>query len=286
MGTKSTKDDDTGQQKYPPRKAPVTAEELTSSARHEPSNDAAEAVDLSKREGSSYRKCVDAYARALKKEPISATEKDRQCALFSTGGWYATEHKQVTPKGDDTRPYWEVTTTSTFEKGCIYKNRFYPDGEIMAVSNYHPNPDKIQAVEKDDHTYSIKVLTMANSTVFWCQRQYLLNQKIELAAVTDIVRHEVSNDHTNDAARACFLISVDTKKMKKFPEHWYYRWDVAGNNECINALLGTPNGLGAFFLVRDWGKELGITGIEFIEIEKPGPGTNRQVDVTISFERG
>jgi hypothetical protein len=148
----------------------------------------------------------------------------------------------------------------------------------MAVSNFHPSPAE---VKKAEEAHNVKAPIMANSTVFRCQRQYLLDQKIALKRLTDLVRHEVSNDQTNDVAHACFLLSVE---VTKFPKEWNYLWDIAEGSECVNALLGTPNGLAAFYLVRDWGDALDITGIDFIEISKPEPGTNRQVDMTISFK--
>jgi hypothetical protein len=47
----------------------------------------------------------------------------------------------------------------------------------------------------------------------------------------------------------------------------------------------TPNGLAPFYLLRDWGEQLGITGIDEVVIWKPGPGlrANRQVHMTISY---
>jgi hypothetical protein len=275
---KPTKDD-TKKEKYKPRKIRPAVGDLVNSALAAPSNDTAEAVDLSEREYENYRKSVEAYARALQKESIANEAKVLQCEFFNSPKFFTTQHKMVTPKDKDAQPYSEVTTTFTVPGKCIYQNRFYEDGEIMAVSNFHPSTEE---VKKAEEAHKVKAPTMANSTVFWCQRQYLLDQKIALKPLTHLVRHEVSNEQTNDVARACFLLSVE---VTKFPKEWNYWWDAAEGSECVNALLGMPNGLGAIYLVRDWGDTLGITGIDFIEISKPQPGTNRQVDMTISFKR-
>jgi hypothetical protein len=227
---KPTKDD-TKKEKYKPRKVRPAAGDLLNPAQAAPSKDTAEAVDLSVREYENYRKSVEVYARALEKEPIANEAKVLQCEFFNSPKFYTTEHKMVTPKDKDAQPYWEVTTMFTVPGKCIYQNRFYEDGEIMAVSNFHPSPAE---VKKAEEAHDVKAPTMANSTMFWCQRQYLLDQKIALEPLTHLVRHEVSNDQTNDVARACFLLSVQVTKFRK---EWNYWWDAAEGRNPVGKIM-------------------------------------------------
>lgn len=241
----------------------------------EPTNPAA--VTIAQSERKNFDKSVDAYGRTVDRPKLSEEQKQRQVERF--GAYYTTTVK-VLEKGKR----WKVTTVPKFTEAkilCLYENEFTSEGDLVATSNYHAKSGKVTFDGKVyDYDESMKV---SNSTIFWCQRKFLLDAGIPLPPLTTLVRKEVSNDQTQDTARSCYLLSCE---LAVFPVKWGHFWSVDDpHNACALAMLGTPNGLGAVYLVRDWGTELGLTGIDFIEVEKPGPQTNRQVDVSIVFTR-
>jgi hypothetical protein len=158
-----------------------------------------------------------------------------------------------------------VNTEFTKDPTAGYLNRFKLDGEIVAESNYHPKGHPEQK--------------LANSSVLWCQYQLLLNNDVKLPPITKLRRLDVSNTQTNDTARVCFLMSAT---MKEFPGDWRMTWQPG---DIANTLLGTPNGLAGVYLVKDWGKDLGLIGIESVMVDKPGGHVKRQVHLVITFSR-
>jgi hypothetical protein len=235
---------------YTKRDNPVSADSLLT-VKKSPSITSAELAH--------YQDSVAAHARAMAR-PRDDDKATNDLLLLDTR--YETTSKRVTPK--EGAPYWRVQTVYSLETKCMYLNHFLDDGEVVAVSNY-------QAEDK--------AARVSNSTVLWWQHQHLSNEKGVALKITKLRRHEVSNPQTMNTARVCFLCSAE---MKEFPISWQMN---CRTGEQFNALKGTPNGLAAIYLTKDWGIQLGITGIESIYVDKPGPIGNRQVDMLIMFTR-
>jgi hypothetical protein len=253
MGSKVT----TGEKSYKKRAEPVSVNHLTVVDTAGPGT----ALTIIKREKDNYQKSVEAFGRASER-PHNEDRVKKDLKLFETA--YTTTYRFREPKEGD--PYWEVNTSSIKEPTKGYLNRFKLDGEIVCESNYHP---------KDHPEESI-----SNSSVLWCQYQFLLDKpKVTLPPVAKLRRLDVSNEQTNDTARVCFLMSAE---MAEFPGNWRMSWPPGA---IANALLGTPNGLAALYLVKDWGKPLGIDGIESVMVDKPGVHANRQIHLVFTFSR-
>lgn len=250
MGGRSTTEQD---ERYRKRDVPLSLAKLTVADKPRDTE-----PKITGRERDNFLKSEQTYKNILTGNP-SAERLERERGLFATA--YTTTHKLVTPK--EGAPYWWVETSYPKEKACMYLNFFKADGEVHAESNYHPKA----------HTSEL----LSNSTVLRCQYQYLLDKGIALGPVRKLRRHDVSNEQTNDTARVCFLLSAE---MTTFPESWRMTWRPG---DLMNTLLGTPNGRAAVFLVRDWGTDLGITGIESVTIDKLAPQGNRQTDLLITF---
>lgn len=269
MGQKQDKVD-AGQEKvtYAKREKPVAAETLKSN-RAAPTDQTAGALDLSIREYDNYRSSVESYSRALKRESNVAA-KNGASEIFNSA-WYTTRVKEFPPQGEEKRA-WQVTTVlNAAESKCIYQNKFFEDGEIVAISNFHHEGETAtHAVTKE--VRKTGEITLSNSNVMVCQLRYLTGKNLPVQPPECLTRHEVSNVQTCDTARACLLISAE---MTAFPASWDLDWSMDDNAEapCAEAMLGTPNGTAAVYLVKDWGAELGITGIKSVEVVKPAPIT-------------
>lgn len=253
MGSKVT----TGEKSYKKRTEPISVNELIVADTEQPGT----SLTITKREKDNFQKSVEAYGRASER-PHNEERVKKDLALFETA--YTTTYRFRKPKEGD--PYWEVNTSSIKEPTKGYLNRFKLDGEIVCESNYHPKEHPEESI--------------SNSSALWCQHQFLLaKSEVKLVPITRLRRLDVSNEQTNDTSRVCFLMSAE---MAEFPGNWRMSWPPGA---MANALCGTPNGLAAVYLVKDWGKLLGLEGIESVMVDKPGVHANRQVHLVITFSR-
>lgn len=245
-----------GKKPYEKRVNPVSVADLVVSI--DPSFTS---TDITAEELKHHQDSADAYGRAAVR--ARADERlDKDLILLDTHYETKLPPKKITPKQGPT--YWQVQTDLKGDSKCYYIMRFKDDGEIVAVSNYQTK------------TVELKV---SNSTVIWWQRQFLIKNGIELPPVTKLRRMDVSNSQTMSTSRVCFLRCAT---MKQFPEAWYMNWPAG---DVANVLLGTPNGIAGIYLLKDWGAQLGLTGISSVFIDKPGPVNNRQMDLLITFDR-
>lgn len=239
------------------RKSTLTVDELWKAK--------ASGASITDEEIRKYKGSLESFGRMRERLPDPA----RKSADLAKLDRYSTTHQQKKPKSGE--PYYQVITAPDPNDPDGYLTHFYMDGRIGAISTYSPKMGAVpmSTVLYYQHRYLVKVLEGDGKTI-----------KPPLSSLTI---HDVSNVNTNDTARLAYFATIDVGK--KIPAKWENVWKMDVDNEAVQALLGCDNGRAAYYIWKDWEAELGIQGIETIEVTKQEPETNRQVNMIFTFKR-
>ena len=162
-------------------------------------------------------------------------------------------------RGDDTRIH-TVSNDRKVDLGVFLNTYALKDGTISADYNFKPD-------EKKNGFKSLEQLSWSD-IVFLTWKQMLKGPPTDLGRVA---QHQIINEQTLDTIKYCYdkFCPEDAKFPNKYDREllWFPADDNEAQdpNECpFTALLGTPNGVGAAYLLIDHADELGYATIECI----------------------
>lgn len=126
-------------------------------------------------------------------------------------------------------------------------------GEDVCDATYSPQSGLISA----DNTNSTPCIAMSEA-LFWEYMRVAATHKISAQGIKGLVRHQITNDHTKEIIKNIY----ETEHKDPTKDNLI----IQPGTDQFYAMIGTPNGASAAYMLRDHPKAIGKTTIGAIMI--------------------